>query len=86
MFFGAEKREEIKSKLGPDAKVTEVMVEVAKEWRACPASARVQYTEKALEAKKKYDEEMTKWKAVQKASLIASYKAKRKLKSKSLGM
>ena len=62
LFFGNDKRAGIKKKLGGEAKMSVVMQEIARQWRAAGSRARIKYTRQAAVAKAKYDADVAKWK------------------------
>jgi hypothetical protein len=76
LFFGKDKRMAIKSKLGPNAKVTDVMKEIARQWAALSNSSKAKYKKQAAEAREAYVKDMDKWKGIQKAVLHSSWKFK----------
>merc|ERR1712113_218935 len=67
-LFLADRREEIKTSLPKDHKITDVTKKAGELWNALPAADRQKYEEMYRTAKEKYDAEMTEYKEQKKTN------------------
>lgn len=58
ILFSIERREIVKENLGPDAKVQEIMKQVALDWRQLPEEEKKPWEEKSVQDKARYDQEL----------------------------
>lgn len=58
ILFSIERREIVKEQLGPDAKVQEIMKQVALDWRQLPEEEKKPWVEKSVQDKARYDQEL----------------------------
>lgn len=60
LVYGQEVREEVKRSLGSDAKVTDVMSEIASRWKQLSSEEKKPYDEIARQDKERYERESAK--------------------------